>query len=51
MDEVPLTPWEKAQAVVASLRAPYWQTLATLCLLYAARFDVAFITIHAAEVS
>lgn len=50
LEEERLTLAQKAQALATALPAGYWQALATTFLLYLARFDVAFITVHASTV-
>ncbi len=47
-EQLPLA--QKARALATALPAGYWQALATTFLLYLARFDVAFITVHASTV-
>ena len=41
---------DKARVLWTALPRGYWQALATTCILYLARFDVAFITVHASSV-
>ncbi|KAL4428062.1 hypothetical protein ABPG75_002151 [Micractinium tetrahymenae] len=50
LEEERLTLAQKAKALATALPAGYWQALATTFLLYLARFDVAFITVHASTV-
>ncbi|EFN58148.1 hypothetical protein CHLNCDRAFT_141928 [Chlorella variabilis] len=40
----------KARAFLGALPRGYYQALFTMCILYLARFDVAFITVHAGSV-
>lgn len=49
-DEVQLGLVDKAQVLASALPRGYWQALTFACVLFAARFDVAFITMHAKEV-
>lgn len=41
----------RARVFLTALPAGYWQALATTCLLYLGRFDFAFITVRASQVS
>ncbi|PSC70904.1 MFS transporter [Micractinium conductrix] len=45
-----LSPADKARLLWAALPRGYWQALATTCIIYLGRFDVAFITVHASSV-
>lgn len=49
-DEAALSLAGKARALLAAMPGAYWQALATTFILYMARFDVAFITVHASSV-
>ncbi len=46
-DNIKLGPVGKARAFLCALPPSYWQALLTVCLLYVARFDVCFVTLHA----
>lgn len=52
MDEMDagMSVWDKAAALRDAFPAAYWQALAVVMALYLARFDVAFITLHASAV-
>jgi hypothetical protein len=41
----------KARMLAGALPSGYYQALAVMSVLYMARFDVAFITVHASAVS
>lgn len=49
-EEWELSPLQKTRAVVAAFPPAYYQALGVVMLLYLARFDVAFITVHASTV-
>lgn len=46
-EEVNLTFFQKAKALMTALQPAYWQALAVVAILYFARFDASFVTLRA----
>ena len=49
-DQVQLTFFEKAKAVLTAFQPAYWQALIVVAVLYFARFDASFVTLRAKSV-